>query len=72
VRAEDLTENSVLIGSSASITQTLKKVEAAGFSEVILYFNLGLKPHSQVKEEMERFMLEIAPSFEGDHKRRAA
>jgi alkanesulfonate monooxygenase SsuD/methylene tetrahydromethanopterin reductase-like flavin-dependent oxidoreductase (luciferase family) len=72
VRPEDLTENSVLIGSSAGITETLKKVEAAGFSEVILYFNVGLKPHAQVKDEMERFMHEVAPAFEGDHKQRAA
>jgi alkanesulfonate monooxygenase SsuD/methylene tetrahydromethanopterin reductase-like flavin-dependent oxidoreductase (luciferase family) len=72
VRPEDLTENSVLIGSSAGVTETLKKVEAAGFSEVILYFNVGLKPHAQVKDEMERFMREVAPAFEGDHKQRAA
>jgi hypothetical protein len=57
------TENSVLIGSSAGIAETLKKVEAAGFSEVILYFNVGLKPHTQVKEEMNRFMQEVAPAF---------
>ena len=62
----------MLIGTSAGIADTLKKVEAAGFSEVILYFNVGLKPHTQVKEEMDRFMREIAPAFEGDHKRRAA
>jgi hypothetical protein len=63
VRPEDLTENSVLIGSSAGIAETLKKVESAGFSEVILYFNVGLKPHTQVKEEMNRFMQEVAPAF---------
>jgi hypothetical protein len=34
-----LTENSVLLGSPAVITETLKKVEEAGFSEVTLYFN---------------------------------
>jgi alkanesulfonate monooxygenase SsuD/methylene tetrahydromethanopterin reductase-like flavin-dependent oxidoreductase (luciferase family) len=72
VRAEDLTENSVLLGSPARMIETLKKVEAAGFSEVILYFNVGLKPHAQVKEEMDRFMREVAPAFEGKHKRRAA
>ncbi len=64
VTAEQLTENSVLLGNAASITETLKKVEAAGVSEVILYFNVGLKPHSQVLEEMDRFMREVAPSFE--------
>ena len=72
VKPEDLTENSVLLGSPARITETLKKVEAAGFSEVILYFNVGLKPHAQVKEEMDRFMREVAPAFEGAHKQRAA
>jgi alkanesulfonate monooxygenase SsuD/methylene tetrahydromethanopterin reductase-like flavin-dependent oxidoreductase (luciferase family) len=72
VRAEDLTENSVLLGSPAQITDTLKKVEAAGFSEVILYFNVGLKPHAQVKDEMDRFMRDVAPAFEGAHKRQAA
>jgi hypothetical protein len=72
VRPEDLTENSVLLGPSSRITDTLKKVEAAGFDEVILYFNVGLKPHSQVKEEMDRFMREVAPAFSGKHQTRAA
>ena len=63
LRPEDLTENSVLLGSPAQITATLKKVKAAGFDEVILYFNVGLKPHSQVKDEMARFMAEVAPAF---------
>ena len=71
VRPEDLTENSVLLGSPARITETLKKVEAAGFDEVILYFNVGLKPHQQVKEEMDRFMREVAPAFEGKHRKAA-
>jgi hypothetical protein len=72
IKAEDLTENSVLLGSAQQITDTLKKVEAAGFAEVILYFNVGLKPHAQVKEEMDRFMREVAPKFEGKHKTQAA
>jgi alkanesulfonate monooxygenase SsuD/methylene tetrahydromethanopterin reductase-like flavin-dependent oxidoreductase (luciferase family) len=67
VKPEQLTENSVLIGNSARITETLKKVEAAGFSEVILYFNVGMKPHPQVKDEMARFMAEVAPNFTGKH-----
>jgi len=71
VKPEDLTENSVLLGSATRIADTLKKVEAAGFSEVILYFNVGLKPHAQVKDEMARFMAEVAPAFEGAHKHRA-
>jgi alkanesulfonate monooxygenase SsuD/methylene tetrahydromethanopterin reductase-like flavin-dependent oxidoreductase (luciferase family) len=62
-RPEDLTENSVLLGTPARVIDTLKKVEAAGFSEVILYVNVGLKPHAQVKDEMARFMAEVAPAF---------
>jgi alkanesulfonate monooxygenase SsuD/methylene tetrahydromethanopterin reductase-like flavin-dependent oxidoreductase (luciferase family) len=72
VKPEDLTENSVLLGTAAGITSTLKKVEAAGFSEVILYFNVGLKPHNQVKDEMARFMAEVAPAFAGAHTEPAA
>jgi hypothetical protein len=32
---------------------------------VILYVNVGLKPHAQVKDEMARFMAEVAPEFAG-------
>ena len=72
VKAEDLTENSVLFGNSARIAEVLKKVEDAGFQEVILYFNVGMKPHQQVKEEMDRFMREVAPAFKGKHNQRRA
>jgi alkanesulfonate monooxygenase SsuD/methylene tetrahydromethanopterin reductase-like flavin-dependent oxidoreductase (luciferase family) len=63
VQPEDLGENSVLIGSADRIAEMLRKVEAAGFDEVILYFNVGLKPHAMVKEEMARFMEQVAPAF---------
>ena len=60
----DFNANNVLLGNAQQIIDTLKtKVEAAGFDEVILYFNLGLKPHARVKEEMARFMEEVAPHF---------
>jgi len=60
-RPEDLTDNAVLLGSPARIAETLNRVRQAGFDEVILYFNVGLKPHQQVKDEMSRFMEEVAP-----------
>ena len=65
VRPEDLSENAVLLGTPAQIIDTLKKVEAAGVAEVILYVTVGLKPHVQVKHEMARFMAEVAPHFAG-------
>src|SRR6202453_690559 len=72
VKPEDLTEHSVLIGSPERMTETLKKVEAAGFDEVILYFNVRLEAHNQVKDERVRFMAEVAPSLAGARKEQAA
>jgi alkanesulfonate monooxygenase SsuD/methylene tetrahydromethanopterin reductase-like flavin-dependent oxidoreductase (luciferase family) len=69
MKAEDLTSRSILVGSPQKIIDDLKGVEASGISEVILYFNYGLKPHAMVKDEMQRFMQEIAPAFVGAHKR---
>jgi hypothetical protein len=37
---------------------------------VILYFNVGNKPNAMVKEQMHRFMQEIAPHFKGKHLQR--
>jgi alkanesulfonate monooxygenase SsuD/methylene tetrahydromethanopterin reductase-like flavin-dependent oxidoreductase (luciferase family) len=72
MKPEDLTENSVLLGKPEHMIETLKKAEAAGFEEVICYFNVGLKPHAQVKDEMQRFMEEVAPAFDGAPKRVSA
>ncbi len=68
VQAGDLGEKSILLGSVAKITESLKRVEAAGIEEVILYFNVGGKPHKKVIEQMDIFMSEIAPHFEGSHR----
>ena len=63
MKKNDLTNKSILLGPPAQITETLKRVEAAGIDEVILYFNVGNKPHEVVKEQMARFAEEIAPKF---------
>ena len=63
MRPEKLTDKSILCGSPQHIVDTLKTVEASGIAEVILYFNYGQKPHALVKEQMERFMREVAPHF---------
>ena len=57
----DLGSNSILLGSADAIVEQLAEVRAAGIEEVILYFNVGNKPHAQVKEQMHRFMEEVAP-----------
>ncbi len=69
MKKDDLTDKSILLGLPAQIVETLMRVEAAGIDEVILYFNVGNKPHEVVKTQMARFMSEIAPAFDGDHRR---
>ena len=63
VKAENLSPNAVLLGSPQQMIDTLKTAQDAGFSEVILYVNVGLKPHGMVKDEMSRFMEEVAPQL---------
>jgi len=72
MKKEDLSDKSILLGSPQKIVDTLKRVEKSGIDEVILYFNVGNKPHNLVKEQMHRFMQEVAPQFEGKHKGRTA
>lgn len=68
MKPEHLSDKSVLMGKPEEVIESIKKVEAAGFDEIILYGNVGLKPHQQVKDEMQRFMEDVAPAFEGSHK----
>jgi alkanesulfonate monooxygenase SsuD/methylene tetrahydromethanopterin reductase-like flavin-dependent oxidoreductase (luciferase family) len=63
MKAEDLTAKSVLVGSAQKIIEDLRVVEASGITEVILYFNYGMKPHDMVKDQMRRFMRDVAPAF---------
>lgn len=67
VYADTLGMHSAWIGElhfSTLITAALKRVETAGFDEVILYFNVDVKPHAQVKDEMARFAEQVAPAFD--------
>ncbi|MFI4988017.1 MAG: LLM class flavin-dependent oxidoreductase [Alphaproteobacteria bacterium] len=68
MRKEDLGDKSILIGPPQKIIDTLKRIEAAGIEEVILYFNVGNKPHGLVTEQMAKFMATIAPAFAGAHR----
>lgn len=63
-KPQDFNSNSVLIGNEQHMIETLRdKAQAAGFDEVILYFNLGLKAPERVKEEMRRFAHGVMPAF---------
>ena len=67
ITTEDLGPHSILVGPPGRIIDTLKEVEAIGIEEVMLYFNYGNKPDAMVREQMDRFMREVAPAFEGSH-----
>ena len=64
-KASDFDDNSLLHGSPQEIVDTLKRVEATGIDEVILYFNFGNCPDAFAREQMHRFMDDIAPAFGG-------
>jgi alkanesulfonate monooxygenase SsuD/methylene tetrahydromethanopterin reductase-like flavin-dependent oxidoreductase (luciferase family) len=64
-KASDFDDNSLLYGSPQPIIDTLKRVEAIGVDEVILYFNFGNRPDAVVREQMHRFSDDIAPAFAG-------
>jgi hypothetical protein len=61
----DLGDDSILLGGPRKIVDTLKGVQALGIEEVILYFNYGRKPDAMVREQMDRFMKDVAPAFAG-------
>ena len=63
MRKENLSDKSILLGPPERIIETLRRVEAADIDEVILYFNVGGKPHQMVLKQMERFMRDVAPAF---------
>lgn len=59
----ELNDTSIVLGPPKRIVESLKRAEDAGIDEVVLYFNVGMKPHKIVMEQMDRFMSEIAPAF---------
>jgi len=65
---DNLDQHSILLGTPARIIERLKEIEDTGIEEVILYFNYGRKPDSMVRDQMDRFMADIAPAFDGGHR----
>ena len=63
LRPEDLKPGSVLLGSTQQITDAVGAIADDGVEEVGLYVNVGLKSPTRTKDEMQRFMEEVAPGF---------
>ena len=45
------------------MSRAIQRVEAAGITEVILYFNFGAYSHTNTRRMMERFAREVMPHF---------
>jgi alkanesulfonate monooxygenase SsuD/methylene tetrahydromethanopterin reductase-like flavin-dependent oxidoreductase (luciferase family) len=68
LQPEDLKPGSVLLGMPQQIIDSIGKIESEGVGEIGLYVNVGNKDPQQTKDEMQRFMEEVAPQFDGPHK----
>ncbi len=64
LRPEQLGERSVIAGGPAECLAALKRVEAAGIDEVILYFHFGALEHRETLRLMERVARDLLPHFE--------
>jgi len=58
-------ERSIVCGSRDDVVAHLRRVEAAGIDEVIMYFSFGAYPHAKVLAMMERVARDVLPEFEG-------
>ena len=63
MKAENFGERSVVTGDPEACIATLKKCEAAGIEEVILYFNFGNFNHRDTLKSMERFARDCHAAF---------
>ncbi|WP_026961418.1 LLM class flavin-dependent oxidoreductase [Alicyclobacillus herbarius] len=61
---EDLSEQTIIVGDAEYCVEALKKVEAAGVEEVILYFDFGGLSHAETLKSMERFAKFVLPHFQ--------
>ncbi|SDH99319.1 Flavin-dependent oxidoreductase, luciferase family (includes alkanesulfonate monooxygenase SsuD and methylene tetrahydromethanopterin reductase) [Alteribacillus persepolensis] len=64
MKAEDLGDQSIIVGDSEYVIQKLKEVEESGIEEVIIYFDFGGLSHKETMESMERFARDVLPHFE--------
>jgi alkanesulfonate monooxygenase SsuD/methylene tetrahydromethanopterin reductase-like flavin-dependent oxidoreductase (luciferase family) len=62
-----LGDRSIITGDVEHCIEVLKKCEAGGISEIILYFNFGQLSHRDTLTAMERFARDVMPHF-AEHK----
>jgi alkanesulfonate monooxygenase SsuD/methylene tetrahydromethanopterin reductase-like flavin-dependent oxidoreductase (luciferase family) len=62
-RWEDLIEDSLLIGSPATVRAKVAALQAAGVGELVVWMNFGGLPSGQVRRSMRLFAEEVMPAF---------
>ena len=63
MQPSQLGDRSIVTGDAGHCIELLKKCEAGGVSEVILYFNFGHLNHRDTLRAMERFATDVMPHF---------
>jgi len=63
MKPSQMGDRSIITGDPEHCIELLKKCEAGGISEVILYFNFGLLGHRETLRAMERFAADVMPHF---------
>ncbi len=63
MKTDDLSDKSIIVGDAEYVTEALKKCEAAGLDEIILYFDFGGLSHKETMAAMERFATRVMPHF---------
>jgi alkanesulfonate monooxygenase SsuD/methylene tetrahydromethanopterin reductase-like flavin-dependent oxidoreductase (luciferase family) len=64
-RWEDLIEDSLLIGSPATLRRKVAELLEAGVGELVCWMNFGGLPIDQVRRSMRLFSDEVMPAFRG-------
>ena len=62
-RWEELIEDSLLIGSPATVRDKVAELEAAGVGELVSWMNFGGLPVKQVRRSMQLFAEEVMPAL---------
>lgn len=62
-RWEELIEDSLLIGSPATVRDQVAELEAAGVGELVSWMNFGGLPVKQVRRSMQLFAEEVMPAL---------
>jgi alkanesulfonate monooxygenase SsuD/methylene tetrahydromethanopterin reductase-like flavin-dependent oxidoreductase (luciferase family) len=62
-RWEDLVEDSLLIGSPATLRDRVAELAAAGVGELVCWMNFGGIPAERVRRSMQLFAEEVIPAF---------